>query len=91
VKTVRRFDVFSLARVAYLLDLLALLLVALPLGALATGFRLYAGLSRPFGPVGMAALMLVVHPLLAAGAAGVLGFLYNRVAARFGGVRVELE
>ncbi len=91
VKTVKRVGVVSLARVAYFVDLCALLLTALPVGLIACGIRLWAALAHPYSPLVVAVAALVFHPLLAAAIGAIGALIYNRVSKGFGGLQVELE
>ena len=92
-KTLRRVRLGRLALIVYCVDLAVFLVTALPLGALATLTARLAAPDRPNpnGPLWMACLMLLIHPVAAAALAAIAGFFYNKIAARTGGLEFEIE
>ena len=95
MKTVKRFDVRSVAKtMAILYGCFALIFVPfillMSLGVFASGQK-EAGFAMGVGGI----VIAIVAPFIYAGMAFVMGaflaWLYNMIASKFGGIQVEIE
>ena len=92
---VREIDVRSSFKIGFIFYTIIMVLVGVIgllflLYNLITNFSL-ANLGAAGGAILIYLLMSLVYGLIAALFFGLAGFVYNKIAARFGGVRIELE
>ena len=87
-KTLKRFDIPSLCKIAFFLDLIFIAIFIVPFTLI---FMMVP--HKPGTPnVGFVPLVLLfIHPIMAVMMAAIGGALYNLISSKTGGIKVEVE
>lgn len=95
MKEIKSFSLKSLFKLGFFFYLVVMLVVgAVGLVVMVTGLVTNFSTSALTGALGAVVIYLVltvVYSLLAAVVLALSGFLYNKVAEKFGGIKVEME